>query len=265
MSLRNCRVMYNEALGPDYFKMGLETGYDADRVFPGQFVMIEVGGLTGTILRRPFSISRVFGRNLKSQNIEVLYRVVGAGTRKLSETMSNTFVSILGPLGKGFSIPSEKASVYLVGGGIGLAPLIFLAERLTAAGIKKENMEVFFGAGSEPDAVLLKNLNTVQAEIHTATEDGSLGQKGLITELVETRIKTSPPDLICACGPVGMLKKIGELAIRFRIPCQVSLETVMACGMGACLGCAVKNSLSSDRYAHVCVDGPVFDLEHFRF
>jgi dihydroorotate dehydrogenase electron transfer subunit len=264
MKLITARVLYNRCAGPAYYQIGLETGYDVNGVHPGQFVMIQIPGLTGALLRRPFSIHRTFGDDVNTRHIEVLYRVVGKGTDRLSYIKEGEVLSILGPLGKGFSL-GGPGSAHVIAGGIGLAPLHFLISQMMASGFDREKITLFFGVRSRPDTVLVEDLKTVLPDIRMATEDGTVGQKGLVTDLVEMAIRESPPDMIFACGPMAMLKKIGELALKYGIPCQVSLEALMACGLGACLGCAMKNSLFENQYVHVCKDGPVFDLKDFRF
>ncbi|MBU4002377.1 MAG: dihydroorotate dehydrogenase electron transfer subunit [Proteobacteria bacterium] len=265
MKLNKVRVLHNRCVGPSYYKIGLETGYGMDEVQPGQFVMIQIPGLADALLRRPFSIYRTFGGPSKPQAIEVLYRVVGKGTDRLSYIKEGELLSILGPLGKGFSVAPDSGLVYVIAGGIGMAPLNFLILRLLDKGFDTNKIRLFFGGRSISDAVLMEDLKPVLPNVRVATEDGTLGQKALVTDLAETEIRQTPPDMICACGPMAMLKKIGEMALQYKIPCQVSLEAIMACGLGACLGCAMQNTLAENQYVHVCKDGPVFNLKDFRF
>lgn len=265
MKLISARVLHNRCVGPSHYKIGLETRYDVNGVHPGQFVMIQIPGLAEALLRRPFSIHRTLGNPVNALDIEVLYRVVGKGTHQLTHIKEGESLSILGPLGKGFSLGSGPGSAHVIAGGIGLAPLHFLISRMMASGFDPKQITLFFGGRTREDTVLMEDLKTVLPDVRVATEDGTVGQKGLVTDLVERAIHQTPPDGIFACGPLGMLKKIAELALRHGIPCQVSLEALMACGLGACLGCAMKNSLFENSYVHVCKDGPVFDLKNFRF
>jgi dihydroorotate dehydrogenase electron transfer subunit len=152
---------------------------------------------------------------------------------------------------------------YLVAGGIGIAPLCFLARHLLQNGV--ENITVFFGGRSAPDVVLTADFKSLPVDLQVTTDDGSFGQKGFITEILQTHVVRKPPEMIYACGPTAMLQAVAKIAGQHKIACQVSLEATMACGMGACLGCAVKNSRVPDKYAHVCIDGPVFDLNTFGF
>ena len=265
MNMKDSKVLYNIPVGPSCYKLGLEAGYEARTVFPGQFVMIQVSGQPEPLLRRPFSIYNAFGKEPGHQNIEVLYKVVGKGTEKLSQVNKGAEINILGPLGKGFAIPEKPGRTCLVAGGIGIAPLYFLVSRLLKNGWVGKDITLFFGAQSKPEMALIADFENLPINVQLTTDDGSFGQKGFVTDLLEIHLKQASPDVMYACGPMPMLKTVASLAGTCEISCQVSLETVMACGMGACLGCAVKNSRNTDKYAHVCVDGPVFDLKDFQF
>ncbi|MCX7795490.1 MAG: dihydroorotate dehydrogenase electron transfer subunit [bacterium] len=205
-------------------------------VNPGQFFLIRIDR-EDIVLRRAFSIFDVNGDRLS-----FLYRVVGRGTKWLSERRVGYTLNIFGPLGNGFSLCQGKS--LLVGGGSGMAPLYYLGKRL------REGIKFLLGAQTKDfwdDDLLLKYSNV--GEIEVITEDGSLGKKGLVTEYIDTGY-----DRIYACGPVEMLKNI-----RVDIPTEISLETIIACGFGACRGCVVETK--NGEYKRVCKDGPVFDLK----
>ena len=229
----------------------------------GQFVMVrcgsrpEMGG--GPLLKRPFSVHG-FGAD---GSISLLYRVTGFGTGLLSGVKSGDRVEVMGPLGRGFKIPAEAGLVYLVAGGIGLAPFLALSEALP----QSAKAVLFYGVrhGSELlDEPYLKN---IRAEAMVACEDGTVGRRGLVTELLAEALEKEPAPIF-ACGPKLMLAATASLAARSGVDCQVSLEAHMACGMGACLGCVVEargSEPSKPTYTRVCLEGPVYRAEEVRW
>jgi dihydroorotate dehydrogenase electron transfer subunit len=264
MIQENAGVLSNIQVGPGYYKITFGVGEDFKKAFPGQFVMARVPNNEGAVLRRPFSIHRVVcGTN--GIDLEILFKVVGKGTTALARVKAGDQVDILGPLGKGFTVPESLGRCFLVGGGIGIAPLIFLLDRLARKGVDKSGISLFIGAASKKHLLCLDEVRKKVSQLYTATDDGSFGEKGLVTRLLETALENIHPDIIYACGPIAMLKQVAFLGNRSHVPCQISLESMMACGMGACLGCAVKNTRHLEKYDHVCMDGPVFDLENFQF
>ncbi|MCD6138689.1 MAG: dihydroorotate dehydrogenase electron transfer subunit [Deltaproteobacteria bacterium] len=251
-------VLHHVNVAPGYFKMGVAFPELGRIALPGQFVMVRVPDGRIPLLRRPFSILRQIVKGDEICGFELLYRVVGKGTGALSKLKGGDTLDVLGPLGNGFSCQDGIRSVFLVAGGIGITPLCYLAHFLCRQ--KKVRSSVFVGGKSASDILCREELNDISAQIRITTEDGSLGEKGIITSLVEKTIHVDgKPDIIYACGPTPMLCTISKIAADHDIGCQVSLETVMACGFGACLGCAVENARSRGRYLHVCTDGPVFD------
>ena len=245
-------VVFNRRVALDTFLMGVRALSIAEAARPGQFVMIRAGEGLDPLLRRPFSICGVTG-----DQVMVLYRVVGRGTRMLSNTREGAFLSVLGPLGKGFAIPRSGQPATLVAGGMGIAPLAFLAGSIGAG------RHLFLaGFGSADQIVRDHPMGLRDMEISFSTDDGSAGHPGLVTELLERALAhTDGSSLkVFACGPIPMLKAVAEITAVMNIPCQVSLEASMACGLGACQGCAVKAAPGQVRpYWHVCQDGPVFD------
>ncbi len=264
MILENAKVLWNKKLGPSYYKVGLQCWNSHLDVVPGQFVMIRIPGQMDPLLRRPFSIHQTLIDNGVVKGLEVLYQVVGKGTARLSKVKRNDLVDILGPLGKGFMIPRSARMVFVVAGGIGIAPLFYLISNLEKTRHDMHRPVVFLGGRSKRDILCLEELSKKGLNIHVTTDDGTYGKMGLVTDLLEKRLEKQLPDMICACGPSAMLKKVAVLSEKYNTRCQISLETTMACGMGACLGCAVKIGNGKEKYAHACVDGPVFDLDRFR-
>ena len=229
--------------GPDYFLHTYFAPELSKASEPGQFVEIRVGDGPHPILRRPFSISFAQG-----ETIQVLFKVVGEGTRLLSMKKKGTLIDIIGPIGTPFEI-EEKPAV-LVAGGIGCAPLYFLAARLREAG---REVAFLYGARAKNDLVLLQEIAGVADELKTTTEDGSLGTKGLITDLLLPFL--IPDYAIYACGPESMLIALQKMLAERRLEAQFSLENYMACGVGACQGCSIETTRG---FRRVCVDGPVF-------
>ncbi len=239
--------------GNDYFLFSLETPVIARESKPGQFLMVKITDNPYPLLRRPFSIH---ARN--RQNIEIFFQNTGVGTSMLSQKQRGDEIEILGPLGNGFPIEkkyeSKKAS--LVGGGRGAAPLYFLACELVKKNI---NVTVFYGGKSSKDLPIASKFKKENIRTLCSTEDGSSGSKGLITDLFETELKTDIPSLIYACGPEGMLKTLSKLSKTYQIPAELSLESMMGCGFGACWGCVKKIKKGNTAEWHkVCEDGPVF-------
>ncbi len=252
-------VFLNQALGPALFLMGLRAPEIAEMSHPGQFVMIRVGLSGDPLLRRPFAICAVRDKG----RLFILYQVVGRGTSMLSRVRSGDRLSVVGPLGRGFVFPEKREAAVLAAGGMGIAPLFFLAERL-------DDWPQRFLAGfrSAGEAVPLDRLTAIGGpfpDIRVSTDDGSIGHYGFVTDMLRAAIHEIPEAgaVVYACGPVPMMKEAARLAKEKGMPCQVSLETVMACGLGLCQGCAVKASKKADgkAYLRVCVEGPVFFAE----
>ena len=240
-------------LNESYFKVRLLAPQIAETAVAGQFVHVRVTGTFDPLLRRPFSIAR---RNLNDGWIDLVVKVVGKGTRLLSEVRPGTLLDVLGPLGRGFDL-SASGSAVLVGGGIGVAPLLFLADELQAV----DTEFLFFqGFRNQAEVCCLDELRAASGEFVLVTDDGSAGRKGLVTEhlakALEKRSFESDPTIF-ACGPEVMLKEVARIADKFDMEWQFSFETRMACGMGACMGCAIP-TFDGEHYRLVCKDGPVF-------
>ena len=257
-------MLWNRKVDSDYGRIGIRcAGYAGAR--PGQFVMLRFPGRLDPLLRRPFSIFRLIEQDRDVAGIELLYKVVGRGTRLLSMVRAGDAVDLIGPLGNGFCVAPNTRCIFMVGGGIGTAPLVFLAGSMKKDPFYAAHIQVFIGGKTKGDLPAMDVFSAMGLAVNAATEDGSFGTQGLVTGLLERAIEERPPDLICACGPMGMLQVVSRLARQYQISCQISIETLMACGMGACLGCAVTRSDADDSYFHACTDGPVFDALGLRF
>ncbi|SMB92602.1 dihydroorotate dehydrogenase electron transfer subunit [Desulfonispora thiosulfatigenes DSM 11270] len=251
MKLITAKVINQVKIAKDQFVLRL---YCPDIVLaakPGQFITLKIH--EQPLLRRPFSIHYI---DKEKGYLEIFYQVVGRTTKDLSNLSEDADVSLLGPLGNGFTL-KENSKALLIGGGLGQAPLRFLATELK---LLNTEVEVLLGARHEEGLKNLECFMDQTGNIHCATEDGSKGVKGFVTEVLPDIIKEFKPDIIYTCGPIPMLKAIKEIATKSQILCQISLEKTMACGIGVCLGCTCK-SKNDEKYPKVCIDGPVFWAE----
>ena len=252
-------VVSNQQLGPDTFRMTLAAPKIAKIANPGQFVMVRVHPTSNDpLLRRPFSIHRVGDDGI----LQLYYRVVGRGTKELSEVKKGVKLDTLGPLGHGFTL-AEDRPVCVIGGGIGIAPMLFLVERLAQRAKRYDTDAIILGGRTSSDvSPVFEDFKRFGLAVTTATDDGSFGRTGRVTDILE---ELDPPSqtLLYACGPEPMLAAVSRYASLHSLECQVSVESSMACGIGACLGC---NRLTpSGAYTHVCVDGPVFSSQELQW
>ena len=218
-------------------------------ILPGQFVQVEIADSKTTFLRRPISVNFV---DYEHNELWLLVRAAGDGTRHLTATAEGAIVNIVLPLGHGFSMPqSPDSRILLIGGGVGVAPLLYFGSRLAATGIRPEFL---LGARSASDLLETEYFEQY-GKVNISTEDGSAGEKGLVTA---HSALDRPFDMIACCGPMPMMKAVAKIAHEKGIDCEVSLENMMACGLGACLCCVEKNSEGHN--VCVCTDGPVFNI-----
>ncbi len=236
------------------YKMTFISEDIALNAHPGQFVHIKVPYDNSLLLRRPISIHDV---HPQTGMVEIAYQVVGRGTRILSRIDAGQFIDVLGPLGKGFDIPPGIRSALVVGGGCGIAPLKLLMRRLKETGV---TINALLGFRNREYIYELEAFEGFSDRLMVTTDDGSFGRKGLVTQILEEELQHQMPDMMFACGPVPMLKGVHRLAGKYSIPCQVSLEERMGCGIGGCLvcSCAIRTSDGGFEYKRVCRDGPVF-------
>ena len=252
-------IRYHHKIKNGYHKIGLSCDVSYAEASAGQFVTLKARGHLDPLLRRPFSIHRIIKDKNKVSGLEILYRVVGDFTARLSEMTPNETIDLLGPLGHGFTLSAGLKKPLLVAGGIGVAPIVFLAESLGEQGIDLSGVPVFLGGKTAADILCEKDFSEHGMTVNITTEDGGYGQKGMITEPLAMYLATHKPDIIYSCGPHGLLHAVADIAAAHQIRCEVSIETIMACGLGVCMGCAVKTKDYSHGYRHVCKDGPVFD------
>ncbi len=222
-------------------------------IAPGQFVQVRVLDTNGTFLRRPISINMV---DYENNELWLLVRNAGAATDWMVNSKPGDLYNIIFPLGRGFSLPSDKgARILLVGGGVGVAPLLYYGKVLKEHGLQPE---FALGARTRDDLLMVGEFESY-GPVHLSTEDGSKGQRGFITQnsVFDSRI-----DFIACCGPTPMMKAVAKIASAKGIECEVSLENMMACGIGACL-CCVENTKEGNLC--VCTEGPVFNINRLKW
>jgi len=234
--------------------MDLESGFLGKASSAGQFINIKMAERScDPLLRIPLGIHKI-----TKKGISLLYKVVGEGTRLLSEKKKGEFVSVLGPLGTGFDPTGVNKNTHaiIVSGGHGIAPLYALTEAILK---KTKKVTFLLGAASKSHVTCAGDIKKLGAKVRIATDDGSRGKKGFVTCLLFGEIEKSKTEtIIFACGPKPMLSAVSKIAKEYQVKAQVSLDEYMACGIGACLGCAV---MTKSGYKYVCKDGPVFDSE----
>lgn len=245
------KITQMEKLAEPIFKMTLESADIAAGAVPGQFINIKCCEGINALLRRPISICNV---DVKNNTFDLVFQLKGTGTQMLAAMKPGDIVDILGPLGNSFDIDPVYKNIAVVGGGIGVFPLLFLLKRSGAA-VKN----TYLGFRNKDFVVLKNDFYEASSKLSISTDDGSAGYKGLVTDLLEKDLQNNKPDIIYACGPTPMIKKAVLLASKYEIPCQVSMEQRMGCGIGACLVCACKTKEKDGwKYSHICKDGPVF-------
>ncbi|MCK4502542.1 MAG: dihydroorotate dehydrogenase electron transfer subunit, partial [Desulfuromonadales bacterium] len=259
-------VLSNQEISPGYYRMKiLASGY-SESAKPGQFVMLRVQRSFTPLLRRPFGVFQVgfipadCDTLPPKEFIELVYKVVGGGTETMRELQSGDAVELLGPLGSGFTADASIAEKILVGGGIGLVPLYMLATEL----VKTSKVSLFVGGRTRDDIITISEFERLGVNVSVATEDGSLGETGFVTRLLEQRLEEPHQTEVFACGPMPMLDAVQKICATSEVSLQVSLEALMACGVGACLGCVVKgegHTINEPRYLCSCTSGPVFNAE----
>lgn len=247
-------VLYNTRLNEKHFVLTLQLPENHPGIWPGQFAEILVEGSPETFLRRPLSVHDV---NEQDRTLDILVKIVGPGTAKLAGLKLGDSVDIVYPLGHGFSLAKAGEKVLLAGGGCGVAPLLFLARKLKQAGA---DTHVAIGGKTSSD-ILRPEAYQDLAQVAIMTEDGFMGEKGMITAHPWFGADLKSFSKVYVCGPDPMMKAIGKLAAEAGVYCEVSLENLMACGIGSCLCCTVTTHEGNVR---ACMEGPVFDATQLK-
>lgn len=252
------KLIKKEQLKSDIFKYSVEAPDIVKDAKQGQFIEIRVSDNVEPFLRRPISIHNI---NKENGILEFIFQVKGKGTKILSEKVEGDLIDIIGPLGHGTFEYNDFQNIAIIGGGIGVFPLYELAKNAKNDG---KNVNIYLGFRNKDFVVLEDEFKELANELILTTDDGSYSEKGFAIDFLKKDVEDGKIDCIFACGPLPMLKAVRNYAIEKNIPCQISLEEKMGCGLGVCLGCAVKTAESSSEkpeYVHVCKAGPVFEAK----
>ncbi len=241
------------------FRMRISSGYISANAKPGQFVNIKCCEGNDALLRRPISICSV---DRPGDTYDIVFQRKGSGTSILAGKKAGDRIDVLGPLGNGFDMGAQYQRIAVAGGGIGVFPLLFVLDESKAI-VKRS----YLGFRTSKLVVLEKEFRQRSNSLVITTDDGSHGEGGFVTDLLKRDLSVEKFDLIYACGPEPMLRKVSQLAEEYGTECQISLEQRMGCGFGTCLACACKTANGEDgwKYGHVCKDGPVFDSRRIMF
>jgi dihydroorotate dehydrogenase electron transfer subunit len=249
VALESVVVRENVEVAPQVWVITLEAPYCSRVCRPAQFVELQVPGDASELLRLPFSIYRA---HASDGTVDLMYQVLGGGTRRMAAMRAGEATDLIGPVGSSWNPPSDAHHALLVSGGLGAAPLVMLANELKDAGTQ---VDVCMGAPTSNRLVAREDLESCAA-VHVATDDGSEGHAGFCTDLSEQLLSSDEFDYVATCGPYPMERIVAAQAKSHGVYCEASLETMMACGIGVCLGCVIDTTEGKRR---VCVDGPVFD------
>ena len=252
------KLLEKEELKPGIFKFSVQADEIVNTAKPGNFIEIRVNDDIEPFLRRPISIHNM---DREKGILEFIFQVKGKGTTILAKRNEGELIDIVGPLGFGAFKYSNFKNLAVIGGGIGVFPLYELAK---SAKNENKNVNTYLGFRNKDLVVLENEFKQVSNQLTITTDDGSYAQKGFAIDFLKKDIEVGKIDSIYACGPLPMLRAVRELALEKNIPCQISLEERMACGLGVCLGCAVKTAKSpkdAPEYWHVCKAGPVFQAK----
>jgi dihydroorotate dehydrogenase electron transfer subunit len=245
------QIVSNERDTDSYFRLVMRAPQIAPLIQPGQFAHVRVLPMKDALLRRPFSIFQVEG-----DTFSILYKTVGKGTDALARMQAGGELSVIAPLGRGFTMPKSGGEApLLVAGGYGMAALYLLAQRSPQRGI------VFVGGQQRVDILCEKEFRALDWDVRVTTEDGSHGEKGLVTQPLVTELwRNAAHRKVFACGPTGMLRAVGKIAEEFNVPAELSMDEHMCCGVGVCLTCVIPVKTGDGwEYQRSCTEGPVFD------
>ena len=248
------KVVANDQLSTNFYRMKIDAKRILSKIRPGQFIHIRVQDSLQPFFRRPFSVYRA------QKYMEIFYEPVGPGTRILSEKKKGDDIDILGPVGTPFTLPSRKIKhVVMVAGGIGIAPFLILSDVLKKRNVK---MSLLYGGRTRGHVYPMKEFKQNGCNVHVATDDGSVGVKGRVSKLFNKINKNSETTFVYTCGPNPMMAAVQTFARKHNLKGEAACEEVMACALGACLGCSIK---TTNGFKTVCYDGPVFDLDEVMF
>ncbi len=277
-------IVSNKRITETCWRVVVDCPQISSEIKPGQFVHIRIGSEHGPLFRRPFSVFRRVALKGNRLGIEIVYKVIGTGTRVMTGLRKGDTLDMIGPLGRGFDLDRSKPMHVVVAGGTGAACLFLLAEEISKAGLP---LKVLLGAETKASVLLKKEYAALKGEVMVSTDDGSYGFHGFVTQMLDQGLregKISTDCIVYSSGPEPMFKALASACEKYGIPAQISVERHMMCGIGACLACVCKvdpNHMSRSRnlgssyfqsvpdrefgYALVCKDGPVFDVNEVIF
>lgn len=260
MQLQTSTVVTNKAVATGYFE--LEADWSGPAPEPGQFVTVRIGDSTEPLLRRPFAVSALLSEGGASR-FRMIYQMRGKTTGLLAALRPDDTIDVLGPLGRPFPLPRKGAVPILVAGGIGIGPVLFLADRLMSFEDDAHRPPVLVCGARTAELLPRSSLERSSAELLICTDDGSDGIEGTVIDGIDS-IDSRRREMAeyYACGPMAMMAGVAAQAESEERPCWVSLEQVMGCGVGACMGCAVRVHSQDHPFERVCTEGPVFDARH---
>jgi dihydroorotate dehydrogenase electron transfer subunit len=248
-------VASNTRLNNTNFSIRLVSANPLPTIYPGQFVNIDIHNANEIFLRRPFSIFEV---DYSQNSLSIIVKILGRGSKVLTEISKGDNLNLIYPLGKSFTLPQKNEKVLAIGGGSGVAPMLFLAKE---SGLPVDNFDIILGARSAVDHITIDEYKNF-GHLHYTTEDGSLGVKGFVIHHPLFKNEIKKYDKIYACGPDAMMRAIAREAQKAGVFCEVSLENLMACGFGVCL-CCIEPTKEGNKC--VCTDGPVFNINELKW
>jgi dihydroorotate dehydrogenase electron transfer subunit len=254
MNHLQAKLLHNRPELDDYRVLELHAPEIAAKAKPGQFVHVRVGEGHDPLLRRPFSVMLP---NPQAGTVQLLIKNVGRGTDLLCHLRAGVMVDLLGPLGNSYTPPPPGRDVLLVAGGVGVAPLIYFADVLQTDPTAHYRVRGLYGGRNSNQLPLWTEFGGRCEEFVVTTEDGSAGEQGLVTDVLEAQLQRGDVQAVYTCGPRPMMAKVALMAEDAGVACYASLEQWMGCGLGACMGCVVPTR--DGAYVRVCVDGPVFE------
>ena len=252
------QILSNEQVAQDHYLLRCKCPEIAAEARPGQFIHVLISQGAGLLLRRPFTVYTIEG-----DQITMLYQLIGEGTEVLSSLRCGNYIRVLGPLGNTFRIPPNLDPAIIVGGGAGIASLMLLAVALRKSDVRTLGL---VGSMNRTRLLSVADLKKIGVETHIATDDGSVGHHGFVTEILtqileQARAYELHNPVIYACGPSGMLRAVTKIALDYRVLAQLAMENRMGCALGVCLGCVckVRTADGGFEYQRVCTEGPVFN------
>lgn len=246
-----CKVVSNELVATDTYLLEFECS--TKNLWPGQFVHIKAYGRSDLLLRRPISVNSV---DFNKSTLKLIVQSKGEGTQAICKVQMGDYLDVISPCGKGFLLNKKIKKAAVIGGGIGVAPLKYAIEYY-----KDIEFDSFIGFRSKEYAYQLDEFKTISKNTYVCTDDGTLGTKGFVTMDLDKSLETEEYDVVIACGPKPMLKSLKTVIDKHNVPCLVSLEERMGCGIGICKVCVCKTKKNGEEnHERVCMEGPVFDI-----